>query len=409
MLKYGDQISSSRLRPSLSPMVLLALSFLLIATTLPAFAQPGNNGRIQLRGSSFPVDEEAGEVTIVVKRQQGSAGEVTVDYETTEGSAVDGEDYVGTSGTLTWDDGDRSDKTFTIEILDDDADEGLETFGVSLSNPTGGATLGAVSSAVVRIKPSDRDDDDDDGGGGGGGGGTDDPEPGVIKLTAVSFPAFESSGEAFFTVEREDGSDGEVTVDFSTIDGSAVDGEDYVGTSGTLTWGDGEDGEQTVAVMLIDDTEAEDLETISVILSNATGGASLGERDVASIVIIDDDSGDGQCVPDEFTLCLRDGRFQITGTWFDFDGNEGPFQAIPTGDESGLIYFFDDSNIEILTKVINGCGFNGHYWLFYAATTNLGFSMEVTDLETGQTNVYENELGTVAVTVADTTAFPDCP
>lgn len=388
------------------PAVLLGLS-LLLAGALPTGAMPPDDpGFVQFKGASFPVDEEAGTVTVVVKRQRGDSGAVSVDYATTAGSAEAGADYEETDGTLEWADGDRSDKSFTVTIFDDDVDEGQETFGVGLSNPSEGLGLGAVTNAVVRIKPSDRDDDDDDDGGDDGGG---DGEPGVIKLTAVSFPAFESSGEATFVVERIDGSDGEVMVDFSTVDGSALSGEDYVTTSGTLTWADGEEGEQTVVVPLIDDTEAEELETISVILTNATGGASLGERDVASIVVIDDDGSDGSCVPDEETLCLRQGRFQITGSWEDFDGNTGPFNAVPASDETGLIYFFDPSNFEILVKVLDGCPINGHYWVFYAATTNLGFTMEVTDLSTGDTSTYVNPVGVLPLAVTDITAFPTCP
>jgi hypothetical protein len=262
-----------------------------------------------------------------------------------------------------------------------------------------------LSQAVVRIKPSDRggdgdgDDDPDD---------PDDPQNGVIRLTSSSFPAFESTGEATFTVERVDGSDGEVSVDFTTIDGSAESDFDYISTPGTLTWADGEEGEQTVLVPLIDDDESEDLETISVLLTVATGGASLGDRDIGSIVIVDDDNSSGGCVPDSETLCLQDGRFQITGTWGDFDGNSGPFQVLPSSDQTGLIYFFDPTNIEILVKVINGCPLNGHYWLFFAATTNLEFTIEVTDLETGMTETYENPLGVSPLAVTDTTAFPTC-
>lgn len=386
------------------PIVLIVL-FALFTLFSPAalFAQkPDDPGMVKFRGAAFPIAEEAGEVTVVVKRLRGSTGEVSIDYATTEGTATADEDYVPTEGTLTWDDGDRSDKTFTVEILDDDADEGQETFGVVLENPQGGVEISSPSTAVVRIKPSDREDDegeDDEG--------DDEPAAGEVKLTSASFPAFESDGEAEVTVEREDGSAGEVSVDFSTMPGSAEADVDYTPTAGTLTWADGEEGEKTILVPVIDDAEEEDMETFSIFLTNVVGDAELG-RDVASVSIVDDDGGEGECVPDDETLCLGDGRFQVTGTWTDFAGVSGPFHWVPATDDSGFAWFFDESNVEFLLKVLDGCSLNGHYWVFYAATTNVAFTVEVTDLETGDVETYENPLGNIPLSTTDVTAFPGC-
>ncbi len=390
---------------------LATVLFLLSIVAPQVLAMPENPGRLQFRGASFPIEEEAGQVTIVVKRQNGSHGEVTVDYETSAGSATAGEDYEESSGTLTWGDGDRSDKSFTVTIFDDELDEGQETFGVQLSNPTGDATLGSVSVTTVRIKPSDREDDDggDDDGGDDDGGDDDGDDSGTIKLTSITYPAYESSGVALVTVERADGSAGAVTVDFSTLDGSAVAGDDYTTTQTTLAWADGELGLQTVTIPVFDDDVAEDLETVTVVLTNATGGASLGVRDSATVLVIDDDGGAGACVPDEETLCLQDGRFEIVGTWTDFDGNSGPFHFVPATDGAGLAWFFTDDNVEFLIKVLNGCPVNGHFWVFYAATTNVAFSVTVTDLQTGDISVYENPLGSVPLATTDVNAFATCP
>ena len=383
-----------------------AALILTLAISSTLLAQPPDKpGKLKFRGASFPVSEEAGQVVIVVKRQGGSDGDVTVDYATTAGSATVGEDFEEVSGTLEWADGDRSDRTFTVPILDDDEDEPQETFGLILSNPTGGATLQSPSSTTVRIKPSDRSDDDDDGDDDDG---DDDDEGGEIELTSSSFVAFESSGEATFTVARSGGSAGLVTVDYITIDGSALAGEDYVLAEGTLTWDDGVEGELLVTFPLIDDAVEEDLETVSIVLTNVTGGAVLGARAVGSVIIVDDDGSEGSCVPDEETLCLGGGRFQITGSWEDFDGNTGPFRVIPATDETGLIWFFDDGNIELLVKILDGCPVNGHFWVFFAATTNVGFDMEVVDLLADETRTYENPVGVIPQATTDVTAFATC-
>ncbi len=393
---------------------LLALAGL---TAAPAAARPDDPGFLQFRGASFPVSEEAGEVTLVVKRHRGRTGPVTVVYTTADGTALDGEDYEAASGVLEWADGDRGDKAFTVPIFDDGNVEGVETFGVRLSDPTGDAELGALHTAVVRIRPSDRDDDsdsedsdseDEEDSDSEDEEDSDGDEPGIVRLTGVAFPAFESTGEAIVTIERAGGDDGKVSVDFATLDGSAHDGEDYLSTSGSLTWADGETGIKAVTVPLIDDEEPEGLETVSFILTHATG-ASLGGRDVASIVIIDDDGADGSCVPDAETLCLQGGRFQVTGTWRDFEGAEGPFRFVPSTDDSGLAWFFSESNVEVLIKVLNGCPLNGHFWVFFAASTNVGFTIEVTDLQAGVGRTSENPSGVVPLATTDVTAFATCP
>ncbi|MCB1008094.1 MAG: hypothetical protein KDB94_04270 [Acidobacteria bacterium] len=384
----------------------IALTSLVIAAPLaaaPALADaPGNPGTVQFKGASFPIEESAGEVVVIVRRHGGSSGEVSVDFETFDGSALAGEDYTATAGTLVWGDGDGADKTVPIEILVDDVGEPLETFSVMLSNPVGGVAIGAVATTVVRIKPHDGDDD----GGGGGGGG----ETGTcIKLRSSTFPAFESAGEATFVVERGGDGAGEASVDYLTIDGSAVAGEDYLPVSGTLVWPDGVVGEMSVPVPLIDDEVAEGDETISVIITNAVGG-TLGCQDTASIVVVDDDGGgEGACVPDEETLCLAGGRFALQGSWSDFQGGQGAFRAVPSTDQAGLFWFFDARNIEVMVKVLDGCALNGHRWVFLAATTNVGYTLEVTDLATGAVKSYINPLGTRAPATTDVEAFPCTP
>lgn len=390
-----------RIRHSIPTLAFCSLLLTLLAA--PALAQkPDDPGMVKFRGAAFPVAEEAGEVTIVVKRLRGSTGDVSVAYELLEGTATDGEDYVGVEGILEWQDGDRSDKTFVVEILDDDENEGQETFGFRLVDPTGGVEISEPKVTTVRIKPSDRDDDEGD----------DEEEEentaGEIKLSAASYSVFEGEGVAEIEVEREDGDTGEVSVDYMTVAGSAEESSDYLPTNGTLTWADGEKGSKYVEIPIVDDEEPEDLETVSFLLTNATGGAELGKRDVATLTIIDDDGGEGDCVPDEETLCLQDGRFEIVGTWTDFDGNTGPFHFIPASDATGFAWFFSEENYELLFKILDACGFNGHYWVFYAATTNVEFEIEVTDTQSGEVKTYTNVLGSTPLAVTDTTAFATC-
>lgn len=375
------------------------VSFALTAgAALEAQGPPGAGGFVQFRGASFPVQESDGEVIVVVRRHGSTAGEVGVSYETVDGSALAGEDYTATAGTLIWPDGDGEDKTIVIEILVDEVDEPLETFGVVLSEPTGEVTLGAVASTVVRILPHGFDAGDPE------------PDENRIQLRSAVFPAFESAGAATFVVVRKGDGAGAASVDYLTLDGSATAGEDYEASAGTLAWGDGETGELAVTVPLVDDAIAEGNETISVVLTNAVG-AALGRRDTASILVIDNDRGSpgGECVADEETLCLGGNRFALSGSWTDFQGGQGTFRAVPSTDETGMFWFFDAANLEVLVKILRGCGVNGHHWVFFSATTNVAYELEVVDLATGATRTYTNPLGTRAAATTDVDAFACVP
>ena len=77
--------------------------------------------------------------------------------------------------------------------------------------------------------------------------------------------------------------------------------------------------------------------------------------------------------------------------------------------DSGLFWFFDPNNWEMMVKVLDGCALNGHYWVFAAATTTVEYTLTVTDTLTGETAVYHNPLGTRAVAINDTDALAVCP
>ena len=98
--------------------------------------------------------EEGTDATLdfVVTLDRSSTGTVTVDYATSDGSAVAGEDYTAASGTLTFAAGESS-KTVSVAVLDDVHDEGSETLTLRLSNASG-ATI-ADGSATGTITNSD--------------------------------------------------------------------------------------------------------------------------------------------------------------------------------------------------------------------------------------------------------------
>lgn len=110
-------------------------------------------------------------------------------------------------------------------------------------------------------------------------------------------------------------------------------------------------------------------------------------------------------------LCLHDGRFEVEVAWRDFQGNDGPGHVVPNvaSSDSGLFWFFDAANYEFLVKVLRGCDVNGHYWVLAAATTNVEYTLTVTDTTTGIQAIYTNALGRSSPAIIDVEAFDDCP
>ena len=114
-------------------------------------------GTLQFSAPTYIVNENdsSGSATIKVTRTGGSNGAVGVSYATSNETANAGSDYTATSGTLSWANGDTSNKTFSVPITDDGVYEGNETLNLILKKPKGGATLGSPNTAVLTILNSE--------------------------------------------------------------------------------------------------------------------------------------------------------------------------------------------------------------------------------------------------------------
>lgn len=116
------------------------------------------------------------------------------------------------------------------------------------------------------------------------------------------------------------------------------------------------------------------------------------------------------CVADSHTLCLNNDRFKVTLAWKIASGQTGVATSVAVpSDDSGLLWFFEDDNWEMLVKALNGCESNNHYWIFFVAATDVEYTLTVVDTQTGQVKVYFNPLGKPSPLVTDTSAFATCP
>ncbi|MBA2491708.1 MAG: hypothetical protein H0V34_08405 [Gammaproteobacteria bacterium] len=370
---------------------------------------PPSPGALEFAAATYTVAETAGGVTIAVTRSNGANGAVSVAFTTSAGSATEGADYTLTNGSLNFADGEIQ-KTFFMPVIDDTDVEGNETVNLRLTNPDGGATLGARDTAILTITDDDvaptimckslvativgtsqgdtltgtpgadviaglgADDvirgtggDDVICGGSGndqlfGGGGVDQlsgergddqlfgeagidtldggadtdrcdageprvgetvvncesvvqPSPGVLQFGAATYSVNESVSQATISITRTDGSDGEVSVSFSTNDGTAIQGADYGFRSGVRTFPAGDAADKTLTFPIIDDTDVEGNETVRLALLNPNGGATLGARNTALLTIVDNDRPAAvMCDGRVATIVVTSGNNTLNGT-----------------------------------------------------------------------------------------------
>ncbi len=112
----------------------------------------------------------------------------------------------------------------------------------------------------------------------------------------------------------------------------------------------------------------------------------------------------GTCEPAATHLCLNDSRFKVAVTWRTFVGQTGIGTAIPRTPDAGNFWFFNPDNIELIIKVLDGRGNNGHFWVFFGALSNVEYTITVVDTVTGAEKQYRNPLSNFA-SVGDTMAF----
>ncbi len=116
--------------------------------------------QLQFSSTNFTGTEADGAATITVNRTNGTTGAVSVNFATSNGSAtggascITGVDYVSTNGTLNFADGESS-QTFPVTICNDAENDPGENVNLTLSNPTGGTTLGFPSTAILTIDVPD--------------------------------------------------------------------------------------------------------------------------------------------------------------------------------------------------------------------------------------------------------------
>lgn len=115
----------------------------------------------------------------------------------------------------------------------------------------------------------------------------------------------------------------------------------------------------------------------------------------------------GSCSNTSSRLCLDD-RFTVTVEW-ETNTDSGDASAVPPqSNDTGLFWFFDPENWEVMVKVLDACGFNDRIWVFASASTDQGYTITVRDSLTGEDVVYTKPVGPRAPAITDTAALDVC-
>ena len=241
------------------------------------------------RSRAVSVLESAGTAVVGVRRGGNLGIPASVGYVTIEGSAVPGEDYIATAGTLEFKPG-QIDASIEITIVDDDEPEPDKHFFVELLDPLpSGSKILTPSIEVVIV---------------------DDDEAGVLSLEKDHYEVKETDTTCSVVVQRTNGSDGTVTVKYDTFDGTAIAGEDYVEARGVLTL-EPKVLSKTIEIPLIPESVPEVDKFFKVRLSEPTGGATLGKVKVAHVTVVDDNKVDEMASQMEGMMSRMAEKFKV--------------------------------------------------------------------------------------------------
>ena len=307
----------------------------------------------------YYIGEGAGNIIINVTRSGGLSGQVRVNYTTSDGTALHGTDYTSKSGTLTFN-STVTNQTITVPILPGSLSRPDRIFNVTLSAPSTGASLGTVTNSQVEIINNNI-------------------ASGFVTLingtvtgpSTMTFGTNENTGSALISVARLGGSSGQVTANFATTNGTAINGINYTGLTNLLTWTNGDSSVKTISIPVLDDNIVTTNLTVNLHLYNLQlNGANntnvVGLYTNGVLIITNTDSV---------------GTAQFTSSFYNINENAG-YAIIPvvrTGGSSGTLsvnYFS-----------VNGSATDGHNFGLVPGTLTFAPGQTSTNFIIGITNL----------------------
>jgi hypothetical protein len=214
------------------------------------------------------------QLTFTIMLSQTIAEDVTVNVSTKDGSAVQGEDFLGLSNLLVTIPGNQASATIHVAVVEDFRIEPDEQFSINLSSPSANALLDPAHSAAIGTILNDDN-----------------------RMLSISSTANALEGDAAvgdsrltFTVTLSQAIPEDVTVLVDTKDAIATANQDYVPQSGLVITIPANQTAATFQVTIIGDRVAEGDETLGVSLRSASPNARIDPGHSTGLgTIIDDD------------------------------------------------------------------------------------------------------------------------
>jgi uncharacterized delta-60 repeat protein len=190
------------------------------------------SGVVGFSSPVYSVIENGSTATINITRTNGSTGSITVYYATTDGTATNGIDYVGITNSVTLTGGSTNVPIFVVTKGHYTSIQPDKTVNLRLFTPSAGS-LGLSNAVLTLINPN--------------------YQPGHISFSATNYPVNENAGDAVITVSRLGGSATTLGVTLITLDGTAFNGTNYIGSTNVLLWNSGDTTSRTISIPVIDD------------------------------------------------------------------------------------------------------------------------------------------------------------
>jgi photosystem II stability/assembly factor-like uncharacterized protein len=249
----------------------------------------GARGSARFGSPAYGALEDAGSIIIPVRRVGGGRGILTVNYSTTNFTAIAGQDYTAVSGALTFAEG-ETEKTVSIPIAADALDETEEFVGLTLNSAADPESVGSPGMALLSIHDNDT----------------------PLRISFEAQPVKEGDEgptQRAFTFRLSAATGRAVAADYATFAGTALAGSDFEAASGRLVFAPGTT-EQTVNVRIIGDRLDEVDERFTIGLQNPTN-AEIGN--IQQVTILDDDAAPTVSVGD---VSIAEGNAGTTNAVF---------------------------------------------------------------------------------------------
>ena len=217
------------------------------------------------------MNEDAGPVAITLTRSGDATAAFTVNFSTTDGTALAGTDFTGQTDTPVSFAANETSKTVNVAVAHRAGYQGNRAFNVVLSSPSG-AILGAPSSASVAIAEVD-------------------PQPSTLVFDGADSTVAENAagGTVAITIKRSGVTTAAGSVTFSTADGTALAGTDYTALTNVQVDFAANETTKTVNVAVIDRAGFQPSRQFTAVLSNPTNGGVLGTIATVTVTITDKD------------------------------------------------------------------------------------------------------------------------